>query len=100
MTERLRGHKAVAQRKRRLRDEPLCRDCADEGLITAATVPDHIIPLAKGGTDNDNNIRCLCAEHHEKRTAQQFGHRYKQPARVDGWPDTPDNREQSNAKRS
>jgi 5-methylcytosine-specific restriction protein A len=87
MAERLRGHAAVAQRRRRLSNEPLCRDCAAKGLVIAATVPDHIRPLALGGADDDSNIRCLCAECHEKRTAEQFGHRYKQPARVDGWPD-------------
>ncbi len=90
--ERLRGHAAVAQRERRLRDEPFCRDCAKQGLMTLSTVPDHIRPLAQGGTDDESNIRCLCHECHMKRTAEQFGHRYKQRARADGWPDTPENR--------
>lgn len=86
MTERLRGRKAVEQRKRRLRDEPLCRDCKAKGQVRAATVPDHIVPLAKGGTDDDSNIRCLCAECHRARTAEQFGHRHKQAIGTDGWP--------------
>jgi 5-methylcytosine-specific restriction protein A len=87
LTPRLRGHAAVRQREQRLRREPLCRDCKAKGLTIEATVPDHIIPLAKGGTDTEDNIRCLCHECHLRRTAEQFGHRYKQPARVDGWPD-------------
>lgn len=74
-TPRLRGRAAVAQRIRRLQQEPLCRDCKAIGRVTAATVPDHIIPLALGGPDTDDNIRCLCEQHHLARTAEQFGHR-------------------------
>jgi 5-methylcytosine-specific restriction enzyme A len=87
--ERLRGRAGVAQRARRLAAEPLCRDCLAETppRITPATVPDHIKPLAKGGTDTDDNIRCLCEAHHRIRTAEQFGHR--KPVRIgdDGWPE-------------
>jgi 5-methylcytosine-specific restriction protein A len=71
-TPRLRGRAGMKQRARRLANEPLCRDCLAEGKVTIATVPDHIIPLAFGGSDNDSNIRCLCADHHRKRTAEQF----------------------------
>jgi 5-methylcytosine-specific restriction protein A len=70
---RLRGRRGVAQRARRLAAEPLCRDCYAKGILTPSTVPDHIVPLGKGGTDADDNIRCLCAEHHRIRTAEQFG---------------------------
>lgn len=90
--ERLRGRKAVEQRSRRLHAEPLCRDCKDKGMIVAASVPDHIIPLARGGTDVDSNVRCLCEDCHRKRTAEQFnyskkyyGSKYSRPD-ADGWP--------------
>lgn len=85
--ERLRGRAAVAQRRRRLDAEPLCRDCSAKGLTTEASVPDHIVPLAKGGSDEDSNIRCLCEPCHAKRTAEQFGHRApRQEIGADGWP--------------
>ncbi len=84
--KRLRGRAAVNQRRRRLRTEPLCRDCAFAGIVREATVPDHIVPLAHGGSDEDSNIRCLCAECHAKRTAQQFGQRRKVAVGPDGWP--------------
>ncbi len=85
-TERLRGRAGVKQRIRRLQAEPLCRDCKAKGRIIAATVPDHIIPLDKGGTDTDDNIRCLCQPCHVVRTAEQFGFRVKQTIGLDGWP--------------
>lgn len=83
---RLRGRRAVAQRLRRLRAEPLCRDCAHAGIVHEATVPDHIVPLAHGGSDEDSNIRSLCREHHLMRTAEQFGLRRKVRIGADGWP--------------
>lgn len=86
MAERLRGRRAGEQRLHRLRDEPLCRDCATVGLVREATVPDHIVPLAHGGSDEVSNIRCLCAECHARRTAQQFGQRRTVATGPDGWP--------------
>ena len=83
---RIQGRKGQALRKRRLWAEPLCRDCLEQGKVTEATVPDHIKPLALGGTDTDDNIRCLCGPCHDKRTAEQFGHRVKPTIGVDGWP--------------
>ena len=85
-TPRLRGRRAVEQRKRRLALEPLCRDCKAKGHTTAATVPDHIKPLALGGPDTDDNIRCLCGPCHEIRTREQFGHRQRVEIGTDGWP--------------
>lgn len=60
--------------------------CKAEGRTTEATVPDHIVPLAKGGTDTDDNIRCLCADHHQQVTAEQFGFRKRPKIGLDGWP--------------
>ena len=86
MADRLRGRAAVIQRLRRLQAEPLCRDCAAKGRIREATVPDHIVPLTHGGSDEDSNIRCLCADCHLARTAEQFGHRRTVATGPDGWP--------------
>jgi 5-methylcytosine-specific restriction protein A len=86
MTERVRGRRGVAMRKRRLANEPLCRICKSKGRVTEATVPDHIKPLALGGTDTDDNIRCLCEACHTEATAEQFGHRKRTEVGVDGWP--------------
>ena len=86
MAERLRGRAGVAQRQRRLRAEPLCRRCKAKGRITASVVPDHIVPLAKGGTDEDSNIQCLCKPCHDDKTAEDFRHRKRVEIGADGWP--------------
>ncbi|UAK26703.1 HNH endonuclease signature motif containing protein [Sphingomonas nostoxanthinifaciens] len=76
----------MAQRRRRLEAEPLCRRCKERGIITASTVPDHIKPLALGGSDDDDNIRCLCKPCHDEVTAEQFNHRATIATDAEGWP--------------
>lgn len=84
---RIRGRAGVALRRARLQAEPLCRLCKRKGVTRAATVPDHILPLAKGGKDVDSNIRCLCATCHDEVTRQEFGHKPALPETgLDGWP--------------
>lgn len=68
-TVRLRGRAGVEQRARRLAVEPLCRSCTAKGRTTAATVPDHIVPISMGGTDDGDNIQCLCDDCHAIKTA-------------------------------
>lgn len=87
MAERLRGRAGVEQRSRRLVNEPLCRDCASAGLVRVATIVDHIVPLALGGHDTDDNVRSLCEPCHKVRTAEQFNFAKKKRATgFDGWP--------------
>ena len=71
MAERIRGRAGVKLRLKRLAAEPLCRDCKAKGIDRLATTPDHIIPLAAGGTDDDSNIQCLCDECHKAKTATE-----------------------------
>ena len=80
------GRAGARQRKRRLRIEPLCRHCAALGYVSAATVVDHIVPLSRGGTDEDSNTQSLCADHHDAKTRKDFGYRQKQNVDADGWP--------------
>lgn len=89
MGERIRGRLGIKIRHQRLTNEPICRDCKERGIKPPrlAVTPDHIRPLALGGTDTDDNIRCLCAEHHDIRTREQFGHKVRRATiGEDGWP--------------
>jgi 5-methylcytosine-specific restriction protein A len=69
--KRPRGRAGAAQRQRRLATEPFCRDCAAEGYQRPADEIDHIVPLAEGGTDSDDNVRSLCRYCHARRTASR-----------------------------
>ena len=41
--------------------EPLCRIHLEVlGVAVRATTRDHIVPKAKGGTDDDSNLQSLC----------------------------------------
>ncbi|WP_275230899.1 HNH endonuclease [Novosphingobium album (ex Liu et al. 2023)] len=72
--ERLRGRAGQKQRKRRLaRTRGLCERCLARGLTRLADVVDHVVPLALGGSDDDQNTRNLCEPCHLEVTAEQFG---------------------------
>lgn len=51
--------------------EPGCRECAAQGLFTVATIRDHIVPLAEGGTEDESNIQPLCKECSDRKTQQE-----------------------------
>lgn len=75
------------QRQRRLkRSNGLCQRCLPKGRVRLATVVDHIIPLAQGGSDKDENTRNLCDNCHQVVTAEQFGTTLKPEIGLDGWP--------------
>ena len=89
MAERIRGRRGQKLRDRRLqRSNYLCTDCLNSKprIIRTADVVDHIIPLALGGEDIDDNTRNLCHDHHQQRTAEQFGFKQKVEIGEDGWP--------------
>ena len=54
---------------KRFRDlHPLCVQCEREGRTTAMMIRDHIVPLAEGGLDVDENCQALCVACHEVKT--------------------------------
>jgi len=71
----VRGYDGRWQRFRKwfLRHNPLCIECN-----AAASVADHIVPLAQGGAHCDpDNTQSLCATCHNRKTATHdggFGH--------------------------
>lgn len=50
------------------RDQRLCQTCRREGRLTLATQVDHIVPKARGGTDDQTNLEAICGPHHETKT--------------------------------
>lgn len=67
--QRRRGRAGVEQRRRRLAAHPLCAECTKLGRVTPSDEIDHIIPLAQGGTDTEDNVQGLCTAHHLEKTA-------------------------------
>lgn len=72
LVKRPRGRAGAELRANRLVNEPLCRDCLEYGIKRPSEEVDHIIPLSKGGSDDDANIRCLCKGCHATRTRLEF----------------------------
>lgn len=76
-----RGYDADWQRCRLavLGREPFCRLCAAKDRVSAATLVDHIIPLADGGERlDDSNLQPLCVECHAIKTGADLANR-RQP---------------------
>jgi len=103
------GSKWRAKRKRVFeRDHYLCQICKRNGKVTSVElhgskhgVCDHIKPLAEGGTDNDENLECICQDcdrlktHNEAargRGAAPVEHitpSFSKEVGLDGWPIDP-----------
>jgi 5-methylcytosine-specific restriction enzyme A len=88
-TKRLRGYAAVQRRKRYLSAHPLCVDCMRRGLIAAAVEVDHIVPLFKGGADNESNFQPLCKDCHDRKTRDDLGWTRSKACDVSGMPVDP-----------
>lgn len=56
---------------------PLCVLCERSGHVAAAVVLDHIVPLWKGGADDESNYQGLCDECHKAKTADEAKERAK-----------------------
>lgn len=72
-----------------LAGNPLCADPfgdhAGLGQVIPATEVDHIIPKARGGGDDDDNLQALCHACHKRKTegeGRQFGGTHFQAAQV------------------
>lgn len=68
---RLSGRRLQEERARLFQREPLCRQCATEGRVSVATIRDHIVPWAEGGTDVRSNLQPLCRECSDKKTHEE-----------------------------
>lgn len=74
--ERKRGSAGVKDRNRiRERDCGLCQKCKQENRVSIGQAVDHIIPLWKGGSDEDSNKWLLCHECHDEKTKREASER-------------------------
>ena len=75
--KRLRGRKSQERRKRIAeRDGYKCQIC---GRVASKGIADHIIPLAFGGKDVEDNMQWLGYECHQKKSVEekkQHGNKY------------------------
>ena len=89
--ERGYGSQWVKTRARVLqRDGHLCQPCKAKGRPTPATQVDHIMPKAKGGTEDDDNLQAICCDCHDAKTkiesAEAQGRKVRPKIGLDGWP--------------
>lgn len=83
---RIRGRRLQTRRRRYLAEHPLCARCDAFGRTSEAVELDHVVPLAKGGTDDESNLQGLCVACHKAKTIEDFGHRPRQRFGPDGFP--------------
>src|SRR3954463_15474730 len=69
--QRIRGRRLQRLRARLFDTQPLCVACQAEGRTTIATIRDHVLTLEAGGTDTEDNVQPLCAEHHDLKTQRE-----------------------------
>ena len=76
-------------RKELLAQEPLCRLCKQKAppRITLATIADHIIPRAKGGSGDISNLQPVCPTCHDDKTRKDLGWKPRRKRiGLEGWP--------------
>ena len=55
------------------RDCGLCQPCKRQGRLTLAVQVDHIVPVSKGGGDEDVNLQSICLACHDDKTRADLG---------------------------
>jgi 5-methylcytosine-specific restriction protein A len=70
------------------RDKYLCQcaECARNQWVRTASEVDHIVPRAKGGTDDMSNLQAINSECHRIKTQLDNGAQPKARIGLDGWP--------------
>ncbi|QBH98422.1 HNH endonuclease [Limnobaculum zhutongyuii] len=53
------------------RDRYLCQNCLRNDIVISGTTVDHIIPKARGGSDELCNLELLCVPCHRRKTARE-----------------------------
>lgn len=57
-----------------LAEYPLCVECSKAGIVTSATVVDHVTEIKAGGDKLDwSNLQSMCKPHHDRKTRHDGG---------------------------
>ena len=84
------GHAWAKIRDRILRrDCGLCQPCKWVGRLTLAEQVDHIMPVSKGGGDEDGNLQSICLTCHDDKTRSDLGLKASGACDVGGIPLSP-----------
>lgn len=73
-TRHERGYGSEWDRKRQeilKRDNGLCCPCRRAARVTIGREVDHVVPKARGGTDDDGNLQTICRACHKAKTAAE-----------------------------
>ena len=70
-TRQLYGRRWVAIRNLYISQHPLCEKCLEAGRYTPATEVHHILPLDRGGSNDDENLMSLCKPCHSSITISE-----------------------------
>lgn len=81
---RLRGSAGVARRLRIWAKSPYCAMCGRLTNYPDGFQVDHILPLHKGGEDEDANLQVLDIECHDKKTLADKGLRERTEFSAEG----------------
>ena len=70
---RIRGRRLQRLRHQLLSRYPLCVLCLAKvpACLSSATIRDHIVPLAEGGTDTEDNVQAICVDCSDTKTQQE-----------------------------
>jgi 5-methylcytosine-specific restriction enzyme A len=74
-------------RQRQLREHPLCKYCAEIGMVEPATICDHVEPH-HGDLNKfwSGPFQSLCKRCHDSAKRQVEMHGYRRDIGLDGWP--------------
>ena len=75
-----------AIRARYIATHPLCEDCEKQGILTPVAEVHHILPLERGGTHDEANLRSLCKPCHSRQSAID-GDRWRREPTVYAYPE-------------
>jgi 5-methylcytosine-specific restriction enzyme A len=59
------------------RDAHLCQPCRRKGRATVGGEVHHVVPKARGGSDEHSNLETTCHDCHERADARALGRKLK-----------------------